>query len=208
MGNKLAPRNKKVKGSKKGKRFTQDQIDEMLFWWVFCDENPYRAAQIISQKFNRNISRKVIHQISIREDFHVKAPFVKEAVDIYKRQNGADVPELSAEQIMILTMGRNMLNIDWMLVKKAKDFLAGNKKVSGFESIKDVIVALKYVNDNVTNLFRQENLRKDAWDYTEEQDAGRISVSAERVLKELSKSDQYEIVNKLEEKIIQGEISE
>ena len=128
---KLVKKNKQeTKGSKKGKKFTQDQVDEILFWWVFCSENSYRTAQIVSQKFNRNISRKVVHQMASREDFHIKAPFVQTAVDAYKREHGTEIPEMSAEQIMLLTMGRNMLNIDWMIVKKAKDFISGNNKKS------------------------------------------------------------------------------
>ena len=209
MSTKLANKNKQEsKGSKKGKKFTQDQVDEILFWWVFCSENSYRTAQIVSQKFNRNISRKVVHQMASREDFHIKAPFVQTAVDAYKREHGTEIPEMSAEQIMLLTMGRNMLNIDWMIVKKAKDFISGNnKRASGFNSIKEVIDALKYVDGNVASLFQKEQLRRESWDYTEEQEGGRIAVSASKILKELSKSDQYEIVNSLEEKIIEGEIT-
>ena len=94
-----------------------------------------------------------------------------------------------------------------MLRRPRTSYLGIIRRASGFNSIKEVIDALKYVDGNVASLFQKEQLRRESWDYTEEQEGGRIAVSASKILKELSKSDQYEIVNSLEEKIIEGKIS-
>ena len=205
----LAPRNKRTKkGSKKGKKFTPKEVNEILFWWVFCKENNNRTAEIVSQQMGRKINRKVIGQMAAREDFHIKAPFVQSSVDLYKREKGLDTPEMTPEQIMLVGMGKGMLEIDHMIVRKAKDFISGiRKESSGFRNIKEVVDALRYVDENVKNLFQRENLRRDAWEYTEEQEGAQIAVSATKILGSIPKTAQYEVVNDLEERIIQGDIN-
>lgn len=196
----------KVKGSRKGHRYTEDQKREILFWWVFCDENHYRTAQLVSKKFNRNITRKTIWKMAIANDFHVKAPFVKSAVEVYKRLNSEEEAR-TPEQIQLTGMGVNMLEIDWLMVRKAKDYMSGDRRSnSPFRSVKEVVDALTFVQMNVSKLIGQENIRRDAWDHTKEQEGGFIASSAEDILKELSRSEQNEILHDLEKRIISGEI--
>ena len=191
-----------AKGTRKGSKFTPDQVNEMLFWWVFCDENYGRAASIISEKFApRKVNRTVLRRIVIREDFHVKAPFVKKAVEVYKNKY-LDLPDSEREPqaIHFTEMGRSMLEIDWQIVRKAKKYIAssGRSKDTAFKSVKEMVDALRFVQENVMQMIGQTNLRKDAFDNTDAIEGGVIQASATDLMKQISKSQQNEVVNELE----------
>ena len=199
----------KSKGSKKGKPFTQDQIDEMLFWWVFCDENSNRTSKLITDRWDRNISRKVVNQVAIRENFHVKAPFVKVAVDEYRSVKTAGQVEVrEASEIQLHEMGMNILEINYLLIKKAKEYITNTGRAeSKFKSVKEVIDAMRYVEENILKLIGQENMVKDAFDSTDKIEGSKLRMSASKILKELPKREENEVLNRIEKKIIEGSIN-
>lgn len=188
-------------------KFTKEEKRTMLFWWVFYNENSNRAAQEISVKFNRNISRKTIWQMAIRENWRAKAPFVKTAVDAFRKKY-SDEDIKSPEQIQLTEMGINMLEIDWQLVKQAKDFIAGKSRTNTpFKSVKECVDALKFVQENVTAMIGDSQLRRNAWDHTKQIEGGEIYDSAEIIMNELNVSERQELVNKIEDRIASGKIA-
>ena len=189
------------KNSRKGKRYTEEEKVVILFWWVYCDENAYRTSEIVSRKLLRKVSPKVVIQMANRENFRTRAPFIKAAVEQFK--HGEEVNE---DDVAFAKMGSNMMEIDWLLVKDAKEYLTTKKEGTRFRSVKEVIDAMRFVEGNVVALFGDANIRKNAWSYTQETEGGRLAASAEEILENLNKSEEQEIVNVVEEKIIRGEI--
>ena len=144
--------------------------------------------------------------MAVRENFKMKAPYVKSAVDTFKKKYSEDNPK-SPEQIHLTEMGVNFLEIDWQLVKQAKAYITGvGRSNTPFKSVKECVDALRYVQENVKAILGQENVRKDAWDNTKEVEGGDIIVSAETILNELNSTEEHELVNQLEERIIKGEV--
>lgn len=196
-----------MKTASKGNRFTEEEKREILFWWVFYNENSNRTAQEVSVKMNRNISRKTIWQMAVRENFRMKAPFVKSAVDAFRKKY-SDEEIKTPETIQLTEMGVNMLEIDWMIVKQSKDFIAGSKRsTTPFKTVSEMVNALRFVQENVVSLIGETNIRKNAWDHTKEVEGGDIHDSAEIMLNELNRTERQEIVNKIEKRIISGDIT-
>lgn len=188
------------KNALKGRRYTQQEIYQILFWWVFCDENNHRAAKLASKKLGRTLSSKVLNDMAIREDFYVKAPFMRKEVEKYKRETEEDI---DAAELQVVQMGSKMMEIDWRILKEAERFL-GKSKPSKFKSMKELIDGVRFVQENATVILGEKNLRKEAWDYTAQTEGGQIAISAERTLEEIAQHEKEEILNTIEQRIISG----
>lgn len=203
----LELRQKAKKRISKGNRFTQQEIREMAFWWVYHKHNNKKTAQELSSRLKRPITTKQIKNMAIKENFHAKEPFIQSAIEVYKYEDKSESIKgtKTPEENKLVEMGMSLLTIDSVLVQRAKDFVTGGDDKL-FKNVKEVIDAMKYVSENVENLIGESNMRRNAWNYTTEVEAGQITEAAEVLLDQLTSKQQMMIVSDLEQKIIKGKL--
>ena len=197
----------KIESKSKSARFTPEEKKEMLFWWGYYKKNFKTASYELTQRLQRKITSKMLKKIALKENFYTKLPFIEVAIEIYKRNElqketgNSSVYGVSPEEHRLTSMGMTFLKLDHLLLEKAEEYITGKNKIF-FKSAKELVETLKYIETNVVSLVEERNIRKLAWDYTDELEAGSIMSTAETLLDNLSDSQRALVVNKLEKRIV------
>ncbi len=112
--------------SKRRTKLTEDEVNQMLVWWVALDKN----ASAVGRKTGH--AAKVVIDIAKRENFDAKAPLVQDKVN--EMMYGTSNPNM----VRVLSTGLDLLQINSMLIEAAKLSLQGKNKIK-FKSPRELI---------------------------------------------------------------------
>ncbi len=179
------------------KRISEEQVDEMLFWYTFYDGNYGK----VGTKVGRN--RKVVRDIALKHNFKTKSHLMRNQVN--KHFYGVDNPALART----LKMGLALMNTEELLLEEVHAYVSNKRRVSTrFRHMGDVVTVLKHVEDTMVHVTGEPNIRGRTLEEIDKHTAPEHKLTVENILDELSDEEKIEvrqrIIDNQREQIIQG----
>lgn len=165
-------------------RVPQEEINDMLFWYVVFDGNCYKVAKKIRELYKNKRSRKVVRDIATRERFDLKKHIVRDKVNEYL-YGSTDVGLSRAVELAL-----DLMEIDEAIMKDAKSFAQSKgKKPTMFKNAGEMLAAVKQVTDDLKNLGNIKDPKAAAYQQVHQSQAPILDVSFRDLLEQLPEEE-------------------
>ncbi len=180
------------------KKITEEQIDEMLFWYVFHDGNYSKVGTQVGR------NRKVVRDIALAHNFITKAHLLRDKVN--EHFYGVSNPV----QARLLKMGLLLMDTEELLLQEVHAYVSNKRRVNTrFRHMGDVVTVLKHVEETMVTATGERDIRGRTTSEIDKHTAPQHKITIENILDELDNDDEREeikqrIIDKQRDNIIKG----
>lgn len=181
------------------KKITEEQINEMLFWYTFHDGNYNKVGTQVGR------NRKVVRDIALQHNFATKAHLLRDKVN--EHFYGVSNPV----QARIIKMGLLLMDTEESLLQEVHAYVTNKRRVNTrFRHMGDVVTVLKHVEDTMINITKEPDVRGRTLEEIDKHTAPEYKLTVENILNELPEEEREEvkrrIIDKQKNNIIEGKV--